>query len=271
MTRQPSTTGDLSANSPPPLTHIRLPDPSSCSSCKIISEEIWIQEGLQMTLTKRSLCTFHIPAVPTTAALTHLPPCHSLADIPISCSPLPSAAIQYYPQMPREPISCHPLPNLPTLPDMPEADATVVEMLLNSDVYDGTLPTDRAVSDAITKFDSSVRICPKMKTRKRTSSIASIESLEEKYNRLLELCRQKRISLREAFETIQGSGSRANFYSQRYIVDLMIVDREKYQRILLENPKASLKNLSIACREHLGQSPWKEAVAIMKKEGLLLY
>ena len=139
--------------------------------------------------------------------------------------------------------------------------------MLHPAVHDSTLPTDRILSAAISDFGSSISSCSKVKPRKRTSSTTSTE---DTYQRLLQVCRQRKTTLRDAFDKIPDAGSRSNFYAQRYIVEMMIVDHQEYLHLHRQNPKASLKKLNTACRGRLGQTPWKERVVLLKQEGQLL-
>ena len=148
-----------------------------------------------------------------------------------------------------------PLSYTPTFLDIPEADSSALKMILLPAVHDSTLPTDRTLAAALADLGSSTSSCSKMEPRKRTPSTASTE---ETYHKLLEVFRQRKTTLREAYSKIPDPGSRSNFYSQRYIVEMMIVDFHEYLNLHRQNPKTSLRNLNSACRERLGKSLWKE-------------
>ena len=91
--------------------------------------------------------------------------------------------------------------------------------------------------------------------------------MEETYTKLAELCCTG-LTLSEALVHI--GVKRTKFYTQRYIVELSVVDREEYELLLPRNEKATFLNLDKLCKQRLAEPQRREKMASLRQIGLLL-
>ena len=84
---------------------------------------------------------------------------------------------------------------------------------------------------------------------------------------LTELCCTG-LTLPEALEKI--GVKKTKFYSQRYIVELSVVDREEYELLLSQNEKTKLLNINKLCKQRLAETHIRDKMVLLQQIGLLL-
>ena len=89
--------------------------------------------------------------------------------------------------------------------------------------------------------------------------------MEEAYTKLSELC-CKESTVVESLEQI--GVKKTKFYSHRYIVELSLVDKEEYERILSQD--LSMLMMNKLCKQRLQKTHRRQKVASLRQIGLLL-
>ena len=139
--------------------------------------------------------------------------------------------------------------------------------LLDPSVYDGTLPEDQELTDALVATFDAQPSDPQSRIRKPwiKNRQATINKMEETYTKLSDLCCTG-LNLTEALDQIQVK--KTKFCNTCYIVELSVVDREEYEQLLTQDD--TLLTLNKLCKQRLGEPQRKAKVSSLRQIGLLL-
>ena len=251
--------------------------PSRCLSCKVTSVDKWVEDGVEITLKRKQLCPRHLtpssappPNIPTPPLPTpvessaepadHTPDPSDPTPDPTDPAPDPTDPTPY-----PTPETADPTPTPASLMSLP-ATSSALDLLLDPSVYDGALPDDQELTDALATFDAQPSD-PQSRIRKPwiKNRQATINKMEATYTKLSEICCTG-VSLMEALDQIQVK--RTKFYNTRYIVELSVVDRVEYEQLLAQDD--TLLTLNKLCKQRLGEPQRKAKVLSLRQIGLLL-
>ena len=234
----------------PVLTKTRAP--SRCLNCKVTSVEKWVEDGVEVTLKRKMLCPGHLTMTSSTSAAPPTPAAPTSPPPPTLPTPAPPTAGPSHAPM-----------------SIPSASSSALDLLLDPAVYDGSIPDDGDLVEAIAQFDSQPAAATNKfpKTKKTRTRNKSLQQLEELYTKLMELCCTG-MTLSEACAEV--GISRSKFYTQRSIVELSVVDRHEYELVVTANEKTTITQLNKICKERLEESSRSDNMASLRQIGLLL-